>query len=169
MAHQYQRGLARAIVHQRRVLQLLEPALRGPARQQCVRHVHGRQVGCWQALGRNGQGLVGVVQCSLKIQAHVAPAELMADQGRRQQDRRRGSAVLVVQEARQGHIDLAQPATCHPLVQQVDQGGGVWQVCVHGVPRAEPANRRSSSSISALGGRSKCTPREGAAMPRRNR
>ncbi len=51
----------------------------------------------------------------------MAAAQLVAGQGRGQQQRRRGLGHLAVQEARQGPVQGAQPAAFHPARQQVHQ------------------------------------------------
>ena len=166
MSTQHQGGLARAIVHQVGALQFATPRGHRPSAQDIVRLGDRWQRRGLVSIEGDGQRLSRLRQGAAQIQADMTASELMTGQCCRQQNNTGVIRHFLVQKAHQGHVQLAQPTANHPLVQQRDQAQGAIQRVCHDTSPEWPANKRSSSSIKALGGRSKCTPAVGAVMPR---
>ena len=133
--------------------------------------------------GRQRQCEIRFVEGDGQVQTHMALTQLVTGQRGGQQQQRRGLWLAFAQETDEGAVQRPQPAPAHPQIQLGDQlialaqhlgkqGIGLvaqlpgQQIEIHGQTSAWPANRRSSASISARGGRSACTP---WAPPRRNR
>jgi hypothetical protein len=133
-----------------------------PARERDVlQQVRRRHLEHFGFFRRHGERRGRIVQRRLQVEAGMAASQLVAGQRRGQQQQRVGVAGLARQEGREGVVEVAQPAGGDPARELV-------QHVLHAATSC-PLNRRSSASIKALGGFSRCRPPEGAACPRRNR